>query len=353
VGAFARVFGPCAQSSTGQRRRPGFADAYICNAETCTATGLGPAGPGDNAHLHDPEGDRSKLPPNSEARPQQYRSLRARAHCSNIKCPPASSRPVQVDLTPRRGSIAQKCHTPALAGRRSGGSREGARFAQTVALVSIHTVTASPTTPRCRSLVRTQWWSRLHVPLASPPHAVVQPGPRFHRVRWDGPSAPRGGPGQLAVSRPMAASARPQRAASPLLPRGGAGTLMPVIRGVMSRSAEMGGVGAGSLNVSAVDSSDLRPTSIFSGTTHDRGVAAAGIPGLETHRSWPWRPLGKAVPTARPCARARPCQWCTARCKASTSSPKSASGSRQTECAWFAPRWVLSHSMSSRGPCSR
>jgi hypothetical protein len=194
VGAFARVFGPCAQSSTGQRRRPGFADAYICNAETCTATGLGPAGPGDSAHLHDPEGDRSKLPPNSEARPQQYRSLRARAHCSNIKCPPASSRPVQVDLTPRRGSIAQKCHTPALAGRRSGGSREGARFAQTVALVSIHTVTASPTTPRCRSLVRTQWWSRLHVPLASPPHAVVQPGPRFHRVRWDGPSTPRGWP---------------------------------------------------------------------------------------------------------------------------------------------------------------
>jgi hypothetical protein len=84
-----------------------------------------------------------------------------------------------------------------------------------------------------------------------------------------------------------------KRAASPLLPRGGAGTLMPVIRGVMSRSAEMGGVGAGSLNVSAVDSSDLRPTSIFSGTTHDRGVAAAGIPGLETHRSWPWRPLGR------------------------------------------------------------
>jgi hypothetical protein len=77
---------------------------------------------------------------------------------------------------------------------RSGGSREGARFAQTVALVSIHTVTASPTTPRCRSLVRTQWWSRLHVPLASPPHAVVQPGPRFHRVRWDGPSTARGWP---------------------------------------------------------------------------------------------------------------------------------------------------------------
>jgi hypothetical protein len=40
---------------------------------------------------------------------------------------------------------------------------------------------------------------------------------------------------------------------------------MPVIRGVMSRSAEMGGVGAGSLNVSAVDRSDLRPTSIFFG----------------------------------------------------------------------------------------
>ena len=28
-------------------------------------------------------------------------------------------------------------------------------------------------------------------------------------------------------------------------------------------------------------------------------------------------------------------------------------GSRQTECAWLAPRWVLSHSMSSRGPWTR
>ena len=164
----------------------------------------------------DPRETGPKLPPNSEARPQQYRSLRARAHCSNIKCPPASSRPVQVDLTPRRGSIAQKCHTPALAGRRSGGSREGARFAQTVALVSIHTVTASPTTPRCRSLVRTQWWSRLHVPLASPPHAVVQPGPRFHRVRWDGPSTPRGwpwAPGGVAADgseRPPTKGQRPR-----------------------------------------------------------------------------------------------------------------------------------------------
>jgi len=46
-------------------------------------------------------------------------------------------------------------------------------------------------------------------------------------------------------------------------------------------------------------------------------------------------------------------QWCAARCCASTSRPKSASGSRQTECAWLAPRWVLSHSMSSRGPWSR
>jgi hypothetical protein len=31
------------------------------------------------------------------------------------------------------------------------------------------------------------------------------------------------------------------------------------------------------------------------------------------------------------------CQWCAARCAASTSSPKSAVGSRHTECAWFAP----------------
>ncbi len=48
-----------------------------------------------------------------------------------------------------------------------------------------------------------------------------------------------------------------------------------------------------------------------------------------------------------------PDQWCTARWRASASRPKSAVGSRQTECAWFASRWVLSHSMSSRGPCTR
>ena len=46
-------------------------------------------------------------------------------------------------------------------------------------------------------------------------------------------------------------------------------------------------------------------------------------------------------------------QWWAARCAVSTSSPKSAAGSRQTEWAWLAPRWVLSHSTSSRGPCSR
>lgn len=45
--------------------------------------------------------------------------------------------------------------------------------------------------------------------------------------------------------------------------------------------------------------------------------------------------------------------WCTARWAASTSSPKSACGSRHTEWAWLAWRWVLSYSMSSRGPCSR
>jgi hypothetical protein len=46
-------------------------------------------------------------------------------------------------------------------------------------------------------------------------------------------------------------------------------------------------------------------------------------------------------------------RWCAARCRASTSSPKSASGSRHTEWAWLAPRWVLSHSTSRRGAWSR
>ena len=46
-------------------------------------------------------------------------------------------------------------------------------------------------------------------------------------------------------------------------------------------------------------------------------------------------------------------RWCAARCAARASTPKSASGSRQTECAWLAPRWVLSHSSSRPGPCSR
>jgi len=48
--------------------------------------------------------------------------------------------------------------------------------------------------------------------------------------------------------------------------------------------------------------------------------------------------------------RANGVQWCAARCPASTSSPKSAVGSRHTECAWFAPRCVLSHSGRSCGP---
>ncbi len=46
-------------------------------------------------------------------------------------------------------------------------------------------------------------------------------------------------------------------------------------------------------------------------------------------------------------------QWWAARCAARTSRPKSAVGSRHTEWAWLAARWVLSHSISSRGPCSR
>ncbi|MCW2677751.1 MAG: protease PrsW [Modestobacter sp.] len=45
--------------------------------------------------------------------------------------------------------------------------------------------------------------------------------------------------------------------------------------------------------------------------------------------------------------------WWWRRCSARTSTPKSASGSRQTECAWLAPRAVLSHSASSRGACRR
>ena len=58
-------------------------------------------------------------------------------------------------------------------------------------------------------------------------------------------------------------------------------------------------------------------------------------------------------PGLRPHGPSGPGQWCAARWAASTSRPKSAVGSRQTEWAWLAPRWVLSHSTSSRGPCSR
>jgi hypothetical protein len=45
--------------------------------------------------------------------------------------------------------------------------------------------------------------------------------------------------------------------------------------------------------------------------------------------------------------------WWAARCSASTSAPKSDSGSHHTACAWLTWRWVLSNSTSRRGPCSR
>jgi hypothetical protein len=45
--------------------------------------------------------------------------------------------------------------------------------------------------------------------------------------------------------------------------------------------------------------------------------------------------------------------WCAARWRASTSRPKSDVGSRHTERAWLALLCVLSHSVRSRGPCSR
>ena len=46
-------------------------------------------------------------------------------------------------------------------------------------------------------------------------------------------------------------------------------------------------------------------------------------------------------------------RWWRRRCASRTSRPKSFAGSRQTECAWLAPRWVLSHSTSRLGPCTR
>ena len=48
-----------------------------------------------------------------------------------------------------------------------------------------------------------------------------------------------------------------------------------------------------------------------------------------------------------------PCPWCSVRCSPSRSRPKSWPGSRHTEWAWLTARWVLSHSASRRGPCSR